>query len=113
MKVKRGRVLTGCKSIMCGALALGMAGCSSSVKLPTLVGAPEQRQEMSCESLNAERATAAERDDISRPQLSSEMAAEQQAELTQLNGKLYTMAKAQFDKSCPAMTNGATGSVVR
>ena len=115
MKVKRGQVLRGYKSIVCGALALGMAGCSSSVKLPALGGpAPDQPPEMSCESLNAERARLiAERDDISRPQLSSEMAAEQQAELTQLNGKLYTMAKAQFDKSCPAMTNGATGSVVR
>jgi len=39
--------------------------------------------------------------------------AERQAELTQLNGKLYTVQKAQFDKSCPAAANGPAGSVVR
>jgi len=32
--------------------------------------------------------------------------------LTQLNGKLYKVAKAQFDKSCSAMANGPAGSVV-
>ena len=36
-----------------------------------------------------------------------------QNELAQLNGKLYTVAKAQFDKSCPAVATGPTGSVVR
>ena len=39
--------------------------------------------------------------------------AQREAELTQLNGKLYTVAKAQFDKQCPAVVTGATGSVVR
>ncbi len=29
--------------------------------------------------------------------------AQRDAELTQLNGKLYRVAKAQFDKSCPAV----------
>jgi len=39
--------------------------------------------------------------------------AQREAELTQLNGKLYTVAKAQFDKQCPAVANGPAGSVVR
>jgi hypothetical protein len=40
--------------------------------------------------------------------------AQRDAELTQLNGKLYTVAKAQFDKQCPALANGLAGySVVR
>ena len=30
-----------------------------------------------------------------------------------LNGKLYTVAKAQFDRQCPAVATGPTGSVVR
>ena len=34
-------------------------------------------------------------------------------ELTQLNGKLYTVEKAQFNKGCPAVANGPAGSVVR
>jgi hypothetical protein len=115
MKVKRGRVLRGYKSIVCRALALGMAGCSSSVKLPTLGGpAPDQPPEMSCESLNAERARLlAERDDLKSPLLSSNTDAGREAELTQLNGKLYTVAKAQFDKRCPAVANGLAGPVVQ
>ena len=115
MKVKRGRVLRGCKTIVCGALALGMAGCSSSVKLPTLGGpAPDLPQDISCESLNAERARLlAARDDLNAPFLSPKTQAEREAELTQLNGKLYAVAKAQFDKRCPAVANGPAGSVVR
>ncbi len=107
MKVKRGRVLRGCTSIVCGALALGMAGCSSSVKLPTLGGpAPEQPQEMDCAALDAERARLlAERDDLKSPLLSSNTDAGREAELTQLNGKPYTVAKAKFDKQCPAVAN--------
>ena len=31
--------------------------------------------------------------------------AEREAELTQLNGKLYTVEKAQFAKSCPLFAN--------
>ncbi len=101
---------------MCGALALGLAGCSSSVKLPSLGGpAPEQPQDISCEGLNAEKARLlAERDDLKSPLRSSSMTeAQRDAELTQLNGKLYTVAKAQFDKGCPAVANGPAGSVVR
>ncbi len=100
---------------MCGALALGMAGCSSSVKLPTLGGPPEQRQETSCAGLNAERTRLlAEREDLKSPLRSSSMTeAQRDAELIRLNGKLYTVAKAQFDKQCPAVANGPVGSAVR
>jgi hypothetical protein len=45
--------------------------------------------------------------------LSSTTAAKREAELTQLNGKLYTVAKAEFDNGCPAMATGPTGLVVR
>jgi len=55
----------------------------------------------------------AERDDLTAPFFSSKTRAQREGELTQLNGKLYTVAKAQFDKSCPAVANGSAGSVVR
>jgi len=48
---------------------------------------------------------AKERDDLTKPQLSSKTDAERQAELTRLNAKLYTVVKAQFDKSRPAVAN--------
>jgi len=76
--------------------------------------APDQPQDISCESLGAEKARLlAERDDLTTPYLSSKTQAQRETELTQLNGKLYTVAKAQFDKRCPAVATGATGSVVR
>ncbi len=114
MKVKRGQVLRGYKSIACGALALGMASCSMP-KLPMLGGpAPDQPQDISCEGLNAEKARLlAARDDLNAPFLSSKTQAQREGELSQLNGKLYTVAKAQFDKQCPTVATGATGSVVR
>ncbi len=61
------------KSIVCGALALGMAGCSSSVKLPSLGGpVPDQSQETDCAALNAEKARLlAERNELNAPLLSS------------------------------------------
>ncbi len=113
--MKRGRVLRGYKSIVCGALALGVAGCSSSVKLSSLGGpAPDQPQDISCESLNAEKARLlAERDDLKSPLLSSTTDAGREAELTQLNGRLYMVAKAQFDKGCPAVANASPTAVVR
>ncbi len=84
-------------------------------KPPSLGGpAPDQPQDISCESFNAEKARLlAERDDLTTPFFSSKTQAQREGELTQLNGKLYTIAKAQFDKSCPAVANGPTGSVVR
>jgi len=53
----------------------------------------------------------AQRDDLNKPQLS--MTDAERAELTRMNGKLYTIAKAQSDKSCPAVANGPAGAVVR
>ena len=47
----------------------------------------------------------AERADLKSPLLSSNTDAEREAELTQLNGKLYTVEKAQFAKSCPLVAN--------
>ena len=43
--------------------------------------------------------------DLKSPLLSPNTDAEREAELTQLNGKLYTVEKAQFAKSCPVVTN--------
>jgi hypothetical protein len=69
---------------------------------------------MDCAALSAEKAgLLAERDDLTTPFLSSRTQARREAELTQLNGKLYTVAKAQWEKSCPAVANGLAGSVVR
>ena len=69
---------------------------------------------MDCAALNAERVRLlAARDDLNSPQNSSRADAEREAELTQVNGRLYTVAKAEFDKSCPAVATGPTGSVVR
>jgi hypothetical protein len=70
-------------------------------------------QDISCESLNAERARlVAERDDLNKPQL-SRTDAERGGELTRVNGKLYAVAKAQFDMKCPAVATGPRGFVVR
>ena len=96
------------------ALALGLAACSTSVKLPSLGGPPDQPQEMDCAALTAENARLlAEKADLKSPLLSSKTDAQREAELTKLNGKLYTVAKAQFDKGCPVVANGPAGSVVR
>jgi hypothetical protein len=114
MNLKRGQVLRGYKGIVCGTLALGLASCSMS-KLPSLGGPPpEQPQEMDCAALNTERTRlVAERADLKSPLLSPNTDAEREAELTQLNGKLYTVEKAQFAKSCPAVANSPASSVVR
>ena len=67
-----------------------------------------------CAALDAERARLlAEREDLNAPLLASKTDAQRDAELTQLNGKLCTVAKAQSDKRCPAVANGSTVSVVR
>ena len=49
MNLKRGQVLKGYKSIVCGALALGLAACSMPVKMPALGGPPDRPQDVSCE----------------------------------------------------------------
>jgi hypothetical protein len=115
MKVKRGGVLRGYKSIVCGPLALGLAACSASVKLPSLGGpTPDQPQELDCAALNAENVRLlAEKADLKSPLPSLNIDAEREAKLKLVNGKLYTVAKAKFDKSCPTVANGPTGSVVR
>ena len=112
MNLKRGRVLRGYTSIVCAALALGLAACSMP-KLPSLGGPSEQPQDMDCDALDRERTRLlAEKADLNTPLL-SKTETQRDAELTQLNGKLYTVAKAQFDKSCPAQVNGPAESVVR
>jgi hypothetical protein len=68
---------------------------------------------MNCDPLNAERTRLlAVGADLNTPRLSSKTETEREAELTQVNGKLYTIAKAQSDNSCPLVAN-APASVVR
>ncbi len=92
----------------------GLGSCSMP-KLPTLGGpAPEQPQETDCAALDAERARLlAEREDLTTPLLPSHADTGREANVTELNGKLYTVAKAQFDRKCPAGATGPVGSVVR
>jgi hypothetical protein len=69
---------------------------------------------MDCAALNAERVPLrAERDELTKPQLSSKTDAQRQNEFAQLNGKLYTVAKTEFDKSCTAVATAPTASVMR
>ena len=95
-------------------MALGLGACSMP-KLPTLGGPPpDQPQEMDCDALNAERThLLAERDDLKSPLLSPKTQAQREAELTQLNGKLFTVERALWEKSCPAVADTPAGSVVR
>ena len=115
MNLKRGQVLKGCTGLAGAVLALGLAACSTSVKLPSLGGpTPDQPQELDCAALNAENVRLlAEKADLKSPLPSSNTDAEREAKLKQVNGKLYTVAKAQFDKSCPAVANVPPSSVVR
>ena len=114
MNLKRGQVLRGYKGIVCGTLALGLASCSMP-KLPSLGGPPRSSlRRWTAPLLIAERTRlVAERTDLKSPLLSPNTDAEREAELTQLNGKLYTVEKAQFAKSCPAVANSPASSVVR
>jgi hypothetical protein len=83
-------------------------------KLPSVGGpAPDQPQDMRCESLNAERRRLlAERDDLNKRPLSS-TDAERDDELKQVNAKLYTVEKSLWEKSCRVVANAPMGSVVR
>ena len=45
--------------------------------------------------------------------VASKTDAERDAQIIQVNGKLYAIAKAQFNKNCPAVANAAPSSVVR
>ncbi len=68
---------------------------------------------MDCAALDAERTRLlAERDDLTTPSLSSNADTGRDAKGTQLNGKLYTVAKAQFDKGCPTVANGSASQPV-
>jgi hypothetical protein len=94
-------------------LALGLTACSMPVKILEAEIPPEQYPDMNCDALNAERARLlAVRHDLNTPLLSSKTD-EREAELTRVNGKLYTIAKAQSDKNCPLIANVPPSSVVR
>ena len=83
-------------------------------KISALGAAPDQHEDTSCEVLRAERdRLRGERDELTKPQLSSKTDAQRRDELAQLNGKLYTVAKAEFDRSCPAVATAPSSSVVR
>jgi hypothetical protein len=74
---------------------------------------PEQYPDMNCDALNTERTRLlAVRDDLNAPLLSSNTDAQREAELTRVT-KLYTIAKAQSDKSCPLVASAPPTSVVR
>src|SRR5450631_4826319 len=89
-------------------VALGLAACSMPVKFPTLGVPPEQHQELNCNALNAESTRLlAERDELKSPLLRTNTDTEREAD-----GKLYAVAKAQSDKSCPAVASGLS-SVMR
>jgi len=69
---------------------------------------------MDCAALNAERTRLlAVRADLNTPLLSSNTDVQREAEISQVNGKLYTIAKVQSDKSCPLVANAGASSVVR
>jgi hypothetical protein len=90
-----------------------MAACSTRLKIPVIAVPSEQYPDMNCDALNAERTRLlGVRADLNTP-VRSNTDAQRQAELTQLNGKLYTIAKAQSDKSCPLVANAGASSVVR
>ena len=75
---------------------------------------PEQYPDMNCDALNTERTRLlAVRADLNTPLLSSITDAQLEAELTRVNGKLHTIAKAQADKSCPLVANASPSSIVR
>ena len=94
-------------------VALGLAACSMPVKFPTLGVPPEQHQDMNCNALSAENTRLLNRrDELKSPLLPTNTDTGREAEVTQLNSKLYTVAKALSDKSCP-LAASAPPSVMR
>jgi hypothetical protein len=94
-------------------LALGLAARSMPGQILEAEIPPEQYPDISCDALNTERTRLlAVRADLDTP-LRSNADAQREAELTQVNGKLYTIAKAQSDKSCPLTAGAWPLSVVR
>ena len=95
-------------------VALCLAACSMPVKILEAEIPTEQYPDLNCDVLNSERTRLlALRPDLNAPLLSSKTEAERDAEITQLNRKLYAIAKVQSDKSCPAVANVPPSSVVR
>jgi hypothetical protein len=75
---------------------------------------PEQYPDMNCDALNTERTRLlGVRADLNAPSLSSKTDAQRDAEITQVNGKLYAIAKVQSAKSCPLVAGAWPSSVVR
>ena len=84
------------------------------VKIPAAEIPPGQYQDMNCDARNTERTSLLiEREDLNAPLLSSKTDAQRDTELTRVKGKVYTIAKAQSDKSCPLIANAPPSSVVR
>ena len=101
--------LTGISAV----LALGLAACSTPLKIPAAEIPPDRYQDMNCDALNAERTRLlAVRADLNTP-LRSNTDAQREAERTRVNGKLYAIAKVRPDKSCPAVATASPSSVVR
>ena len=95
-------------------VALGLAACSMPVKILEAEIPPEQYPDLNCDALNTERARLLTvRADLNAPLLSSKTDAQRDADLTRVNWKLHAIAKAQSDKSCPAVANASPSSVVR
>jgi hypothetical protein len=95
-------------------LALGLAACSMPVKISEAEIPPEQYQDLNCDALNTERTRLlAVRDDLNAPSLSSKADTQREAETTQVNGRLYVIAKVQSGKSCPLIAGAWPSSVVR
>ena len=68
---------------------------------------PNRDQDMNCDALNAERTRLlAERDELKSPLLSTNTDTEREAEVTQLNGKLYTWRR--LSQTSAALSRWAT-----
>ena len=92
---------------------MGLAACSTPLKIPA-----QGPRRTSTRRWTALLSTLSEHacllsEMISIGRCSSKTDAERDTELTQLNGKLYTVERALWEKSCPAVANGPVGSIVR
>jgi len=74
----------------------------------------QQYPDLNCDALNTERTRLlTESADLNAPLHSSKTEAERDSEITQVNGKLYAIAKVQSDRGCPLVANAPPSSVVR
>jgi hypothetical protein len=94
-------------------LCVGFGRLLNARKLSAIGNRPNQHRKIDALLSTPSMRSLAERDDLNSPQLSSRTDAEREAKRAQVNGKLYTVAKAEFDKSCLAVANAPAGSVVR